>query len=68
MTGHSRWTCRCSRMFPKDKLLQLRVEIFNALNHPSFGQPGHSFGAPGFGVVSNALPARTLQLGVRFAF
>ncbi len=53
---------------PKDKRLQLRVEMFNALNHPNFGLPGHSFGAPGFGVVSDAPSARTLQLGARLAF
>jgi Carboxypeptidase regulatory-like domain len=51
-----------------ERFLQLRVELFNAFNHPNFGLPGHTFGAPTFGVVSDAGPGRTVQLGLRFVF
>ena len=50
------------------RFIQLRVELFNAFNHPNFGLPGHTFGAPDFGVVSSASGGRTIQLGVRAAF
>jgi hypothetical protein len=50
------------------RALQLRVELFNAFNHTDFGLPGHTFGGPGFGIVSSARAARTMQLGVRFAY
>jgi hypothetical protein len=48
--------------------LQTRVELFNAFNHPNFGLPGHTFGAPDFGIVSNASGGRTIQLGLRGVF
>ena len=62
--------------------IQLRVEAFNVLNHPSWGAPngnilaGPAFtGAPanaahqGFGVISStALPMRQIQLGLKYSF
>jgi Carboxypeptidase regulatory-like domain len=48
--------------------LQLRVEMFNAFNHPTFGLPGHVLGAPDFGVISSASSGRTIQLGLRFVY
>jgi hypothetical protein len=54
--------------FGRERAVQLRVEAFNALNRANFGLPGHALGAPDFGVVSTAGPARTLQLGVRVVF
>jgi len=50
------------------RFLQLRVELFNAFNHPNFGLPGHTFGAPDFGIVSSASGGRTVQLGIRAVF
>jgi hypothetical protein len=50
------------------RYLQLRVELFNALNHANFGLPGHTLGAPNFGVVSDAAGGRTVQLGLRMVF
>jgi hypothetical protein len=52
----------------RGKGLQLRVEAFNAFNHPNFGLPGHTFGAPNFGIVSSASSGRTIQLGLRATF
>lgn len=54
--------------FSESKRLQLRVEAFNVFNHPNFGLPGSTFGAPGFGIVNSADPGRRLQLGARFVF
>ena len=52
----------------KARYVQVRVELFNALNHPNFGLPGHTLGAPNFGVVSDASGGRTIQLGLRAVF
>ena len=54
--------------FGGQRTLQFRAELFNAFNHIDFGLPGHAFGAPGFGIVSSARAARTMQFGVRFAY
>ena len=48
--------------------LQLRGEFFNLTNHPNFGNPGSSFGGPGFGVINSADPARRVQLGARLVW
>ena len=50
------------------KKVQFRAELFNAFNHPKFGNPGIVLGAAGFGIVNSAVPARTVQLGLRMAF
>jgi hypothetical protein len=50
------------------RYLQVRVELFNVLNHANFGLPGHTLGAPNFGVVSDASGGRTVQLGLRAVF
>jgi hypothetical protein len=47
---------------------QLRGEFFNVTNHPNFGNPGNALGAPGFGVVNSADPARRVQLGARMVW
>ncbi len=48
--------------------IQFRGELFNAFNHPNFGQPGHVLGNPDFGVIESAGPARRVQLGLRLTF
>jgi len=47
---------------------ELRGESFNAANHPAFDIPGHTLGNSGFGVISSAKPARTVQLAARLTF
>jgi hypothetical protein len=51
--------------------LELRAEIFNALNHPRFGQPNSAVGDPFFGTITSDAPgetARFFQFGLRFEF
>jgi hypothetical protein len=54
--------------FTENIRLQFRGELLNAFNHPDFGQPGKSLGGSGFGLVSSADSARTVQLGLRLTF
>jgi hypothetical protein len=53
---------------PGDRKFDVRVETYNLLNRTNFNLPGFTLGAPDFGVISSARPARTIQLGARFAF
>ena len=54
--------------FAERARLQFRGEFFNAINHTNFALAGHTFGGPGFGLVSGAGPARQIQVGARLAF
>lgn len=48
--------------------LQFRAESFNVFNRANFEEPGRALGAPGFGVISIARAARTMQLGLKLTF
>ncbi len=50
---------------------QLRGEAFNVFNHPSFGQPGATFGSSTFGNITSlagANPTRVIQVMGRLTF
>jgi hypothetical protein len=50
---------------------QLRVEFFNALNHPQFGDPNVNINSGSFGTISStagAAPARIGQLALKILF
>jgi hypothetical protein len=51
-----------------DARLELRWEIFNVFNRTNFDVPNRVFGTPNFGRIFSALPARQMQLGVKFQF
>jgi len=48
--------------------LQLRVEAFNLLNQPRFGQPVGTFGAANFGQITTSEDGRIIQLAVKYSF
>ena len=50
---------------PKDATLQLRVEAFNALNHPQWGGVSQNISAANFGVITSARDGRIVQLGLK---
>ncbi len=45
--------------------LQLRAEFYNLFNRTQFFAPGTTFGTSTFGVVPGALPARSIQFGLK---
>ena len=50
--------------------LQLRMEVYNITNTPSFWLPDFNFGSAGFGSISstgNSIP-RQMQFGVKYLF
>ena len=60
-----------SRNFPLHErlALTLRLEAFNAFNHPNFGNPAANVFSPTtFGRVSSAQPARVFQGAVKLTF
>jgi hypothetical protein len=40
--------------------------MFNAFNHANFYAPNQNLGAGNFGEISNALPARDVQMAFKF--
>jgi hypothetical protein len=55
---------------PRGALLQLRLESFNALNHPQFtgGGLSRNIANANFGVLTQAYPGRINQLGLKLIF
>jgi len=56
--------------WPREKSsLTLRVEFYNAFNHPQFANPDSNFTSPTFGVINaTSVNARVGQLALKFAF
>ena len=50
--------------------LQFRWEVYNAFNHPNWGNPGNTWG-PNFGVITSTageVPMRQMQFGLKLLF
>jgi hypothetical protein len=48
--------------------LELRMEAFNLLNEPAFGNPNGVLGSAAFGSITSAGDPRVIQLAVKFGF
>jgi hypothetical protein len=56
-------------VFDKKTNLEIKADITNLFNHPSFGNPGNQLGTTNFGVISSVESGpRTIQLGAHFTF
>jgi hypothetical protein len=52
-----------------NRRLQIRWEVFNATNHPSYGLPNSILGDPDFGTIRTTISTpRQMQFGMKFVF
>ncbi|SFS13890.1 Carboxypeptidase regulatory-like domain-containing protein [Granulicella pectinivorans] len=54
--------------FGEGRYLQLRGEVFNALNHTNLTTPSAAYGSSTFGTITSSYAARQLQIGARIVF
>ena len=52
--------------FTETKRFQFRFEMYNAFNHPNFFVPDGNLGDSGFGTITGAYPARSIQFAGKF--
>ena len=48
--------------------LQYRAELFDAFNHPNFGEPNTTYGTSTFGQITSASPGRQIQMSLKLKF
>ena len=48
--------------------LRFRADFVNAFNHTNFQQPSTNWSSSGFGMITQAYPARNVQLGLKLTF
>lgn len=70
--GSSNIDMAISKSFPwgnsERRRVQIRSELFNAVNHTNFGLPVHSTDSPALGSITSAASGRVIQLGARIEF
>ncbi|MDQ3417567.1 MAG: hypothetical protein M3541_02105 [Acidobacteriota bacterium] len=55
--------------FGRTRRLQLRWEVFNVTNHPSYGLPNATLGSADFGTIRTTVSTpRQMQFGLKFLF
>jgi hypothetical protein len=54
--------------FKESRALEIRSEFFNALNHPTFGNPTTTLTNARFGAITSASDPRILQFALKFGF
>jgi hypothetical protein len=55
--------------FSEEGQLAFRMEMYNALNHPQFSNPGTTLGTANFGVVTQtSVAARIVQFALKYSF
>ena len=53
----------------EDGQLAFRMEMYNALNHPQFSNPGTTLGTASFGVVTQtSVASRIIQFALKYVF
>jgi hypothetical protein len=53
----------------KESKMELRVELFNAFNHPQFMGPDTNVPDPGFGkIISTSVNPRLIQFALKYSF
>jgi hypothetical protein len=68
--GLVNWDLSIFKNFPFDeqRRLQFRWEMFNAFNNVNYGNPSTNTGDARFGRISSAMPARQMQVALKFLF
>jgi hypothetical protein len=49
-------------------ILEIRLQLFNAFNHPNFSLPGTTLGSSMFGKIFGAGHAREMEIAVKYTF
>jgi hypothetical protein len=52
----------------KSQVIGLRIEAFNALNHPTFGNPSGTITSSNFGRILGANDPRIMQIALKYSF
>src|SRR5207302_10518532 len=60
--------CKQAKELRAFRQLELVVDAFNVLNHPNLAKIVGEVSSPLFGKATAALPARTIQVALRFSF
>jgi hypothetical protein len=68
--GFNNWDLSLAKSFAFTERMrfQIRLDAFNAFNHPHFSTPNSFIGSNGYGTITSAGPGRILQFGAKFQF
>jgi hypothetical protein len=69
--GKTQWdisVLKTTNVSDDGKLLEFRVQFFNAFNHTNFQQPDNFINSPTFGKISGADNAREIEVAIKYSF